>query len=502
MEEKFEHLKGLLARIDDLSSAADVLEWDQETYMPDGAGESRAHQIATLRKLAHEYFTSDEIGRLLDDLTPLVETGDPMSDEAGIVRVTRRDYDKALRLPPELVGELARSVARARQAWKVARATNDFFAFAPHLSKVVHLNIQKAEALGFDDRIYDALLDQYEPGMKTAEVERVFGSLRAELIPIVQSLADREAPDDGFLHQHYDSQKQWDFGIDVIRQIGYDFNRGRQDFSTHPFTTSFSINDVRITTRIQEDFFPAAFFSTLHETGHALYEQGISQDFERTPLADGTSLGIHESQSRLWENQIGRSLMFWQYYYPRLQSVFQDALRNVSVDQFYRAINRVQPSLIRVESDEVTYNLHIMLRFELENALMESRVQIEALPELWNDKMEEYLGIRPSTNAEGVLQDVHWSLGSFGYFPTYAIGNLMSAQIFAQAERKITGLKEQIASGQFGPLVDWLRTHIHQYGRKLQAGEILERVSGEPLNARFWLDYIKNKYQGIYGTLP
>jgi carboxypeptidase Taq len=502
MDEKFERLKSLLARIDDLSSAADVLEWDQETYMPEGASETRAHQIATLRKLAHEYFTSDEIGRLLEELLPLADNGDPLSNEAAIVRVTRRDYDKALRLPPELVGELARSVARARQAWKTARATNDFSVFAPHLGKVVELNIQKAEALGYDDRIYDALLDQFEPGMKTAEVERVFGSLRAELVPIVQALAEREAPDDAFLHMHYDRQKQWDFGVDVIRQIGYDFNRGRQDISAHPFTTSFSINDVRITTRIREDYFPSAFFSTLHEAGHALYEQGISPELERTPLADGTSLGIHESQSRLWENQIGRSRMFWEYYYPRLQSVFPDPLGNVSLDQFYRAINRVQPSLIRVESDEVTYNLHIMVRFELENLMLESKVVIKDLPEIWNDKMEEYLGIRPTSNAEGILQDVHWSLGSIGYFPTYALGNLMAAQIFAQAERSISGLKEQIASGQFAPLVDWLRTHIHQFGRKLQASEILERVSGESLDARFWLDYVRQKYQGIYGPLP
>lgn len=498
MQQKIERLKTLLARVEDLSSAAEILEWDQETYMPDGGAEARAHQIATLRKLAHEFFTDDEVGTLLDQVEDRAAAEDPLSNDSSLVRVTRRDYDKALRIPPDLVAELARAVALAKQAWKTARQSNQFDTFAPHLQNVIELNVRKAEALGYEDRIYDALLDQYEPGMRTAEVERVFSDLRRDLVPIVHALSAQKQPDDSFLHLHFDRQKQWDVGMEALGAIGYDFNRGRQDFSPHPFTTSFSITDVRITTRIQENFFPTAFFGTLHEGGHALYEQGISMELERTPLADGTSMAMHESQSRMWENLVGRSRSFWKFFYPRLQTVFPEQLRTVPLDDFYRAINRVNPSLIRVESDEVTYNLHIMLRFELENMMLEGKISVNKLPDLWNTKMVEYLGIQPDTDANGVLQDVHWSLGAIGYFPTYALGNLMSAQLFDRAKSDLPSLDDDMAGGRFEGLLGWLRTNIHQYGRKLEALEILQRVTGKSLEAQHWLDYVRQKYSEIY----
>ena len=501
MQERLDVLKTLLARVADLNAAADVLEWDQETYMPDGAAEVRGHQVATLRKLAHEFFTADEVGTLLEALAPATQALDPVSTEASLVRVARRDYEKALKIPAALVAEMAEAVARGKQAWRKARESDTYATFAPHLERLIDLNVQKAEALGYDDCLYDALLDQYEEGMKTATVEAVFADLRARLVPIVHAIAEREPPDDRVLHQPFDKQKQWDFGLEVIKDFGYDFDRGRQDLSTHPFTTSFSITDVRLTTRVDERYLPSALFGTLHECGHGLYEQGIDLGLDRTPLADGTSLAMHESQSRLWENLVGRSRAFWQRYYPRLQTFFPDQLAGVSLDAFYRGINKVEPSLIRVEADEVTYNLHVMLRFELEQAMVEGRVTVAELPDLWNEKMEEYLGLRPETDADGVLQDIHWSLGAIGYFPTYSLGNLMSAQLFDQAKQDLPDLEARIAAGQFAELLGWLRTNIHQYGRKLEALDILERVTGEGLQAGPWLDYIREKYGEIYGAL-
>lgn len=491
-------LKKHLGQVKDLESSANLLEWDQETYMPEGAAAARAHQISTLRELAHELFTSDAMGELLDKAGRQVDTTDLLDTDAAIVRVTQRDYERARKLPASLVAAFARAVSRGKNAWKTARETDTFATFAPHLQELVDLNIQKAEAYGYEDRIYDAMLDQYEPGMKTGEVESVFNALREQLVPIVQEIQAAPQPADPFLHIHYDHQKQWDFGLKVIRDFGYDFSRGRQDLSAHPFTTSFSITDVRLTTRVNEMFFPTALFGTLHEAGHGLYEQGVALELDRTPLAEGTSLGMHESQSRLWENLVGRSRPFWEHYYPQLQAVFPDQLGHVSLDQFYPALNKVSPSLIRVEADEVTYNLHIMLRFEIENALVEGNVGVNDLPELWRTKMTEYLNVTPENDADGVLQDIHWSLGVLGYFPTYALGNLMSTQLFDQAKQELPDLDEQIRQGQFGAVLQWLRTNIHQHGRKLKAGEILTRTTGAGLSSESWLAYVKQKYGEIY----
>ena len=414
------------------------------------------------------------------------------------MRIVRRDYDKARKLPPDLVARFAMAVSRAKQAWKKARAEDRFAHFEPHLRTLIDLNVEKAEAYGYEEHIYDALLDEYEPGMKTALVTELFADLRKELVPIVEEIAERPPISDVVLHQRFDRDLQWDFGMEVIKDFGYDLSRGRQDLSAHPFTTSFSITDVRITTRFSDDFLSPGLFGTLHEAGHALYEQGIDQALERTPLADGASLGIHESQSRLWENLVGRSRPFWQRYYPRLQSIFPKQLEGVSLNTFYRAVNKVEPGLIRVEADEVTYNLHIMLRFELEKALIEGRLATSDLPGVWARKMEEYLGVKPPNDADGVLQDIHWSLGAFGYFPTYALGNLMSTQIFEEAGRALGAVEEDIAEGNFADLLGWLREHIHRYGRKMDALDLLERATGEGLSAKSWLAYIRRKVDAVY----
>ncbi len=494
----FSRLRDIVAQVSDLRAAASVLSWDQETYMPPGAAESRANQLATLRRIAHERFTSDEIGVLLDELEPLAAELDPSSTEAGLVRVLRRDFDKAVKLPTDLVVAIAEAVSRGKEAWKTARKEDRFGLFAPHLERLIDLTRQKAEAYGYDDHVYDAILDEYEPGMKTAQVTEIFRALREELVPIVAAIAANEETSDAVLHQRFDHRRQWDFGLDVIRAFGYDFERGRQDLSTHPFTTTFSINDVRITTRVNEAFLNPGLFGTLHEAGHALYEQGIDLELERTLLADGTSLGMHESQSRLWENLIGRSRVFWQYYYPRLQSVFPEQLNTTSIDAFYRAINKVKPGVIRVEADEVTYNLHIMLRFELEKELLEGRLDVHDLPLAWNTRMQDYLGVVPDTDAEGVLQDIHWSLGAFGYFPTYAIGNLMSTQLYSEALSELGELESQIAEGNFADLLAWLRSKIHRHGRKRDANDLLKDITGQPLQAGSWLTYIRRKYGELY----
>jgi len=499
LNEKLEILQTKLKEIKNLHDAAALLGWDQQVYMPPGGAEARAEQLATLDTLAHERFTADEIGQLLTDLAGAGYEYD--SDEAALLRVARRDYDRARKLPATLVADMSRTFSLGQQIWTKARAENDFDQFADILTKIVDLNIQKAEALGYDDHLYDALLDEFEPEMKTAEVARVFDSLKAELVPLVQAITEQgEAVDDAFLRQPYDETAQWDFGMIPLKAIGFDLNRGRQDKSVHPFTTSFSVNDVRITTRVHTDTFPSSLFSTLHEGGHALYEQNSAPPLEGTFLAGGTSLGIHESQSRMWENILGRGREFWQYYYPQLQEFFSAQLSNVSRENFYRAINKVAPSFIRVEADEVTYNLHIFLRFELEQELVTGRLSVPDLPAAWNAKMESYLGLTPPNDALGVLQDIHWSIGALGYFPTYALGNVLSGQFFGQIRQEMPDLSEQFSRGEFEPLLTWFVDKIHRHGRKYTANELLQRVTGAPsIEAGPYLAYIKQKFTDIYG---
>ena len=383
--------------------------------------------------------------------------------------------------------------------WAKARSENRFVDFQPHLEKIVELRRQYAACFTPYDHVYDPLLDDFEPGLKTAEVQAIFKALRPQQVALIKEIGERRQVDDSFLHLGYDEQKQWDFGVEVVTRFGYDWSRGRQDKAAHPFSTNFSSSDVRITTRVLPDFLSTALFGTMHECGHALYEQGVNPAYDRHMLAGGASLGVHESQSRLWENLVGRSRPLWQCFYKRLQEFFPSQLGNVPLDTFYKGINKVAPSLVRVEADEATYNLHVMLRLELEIALMEGSLAVKDLPGAWNSRMKDYLGVVPPNDAQGVLQDVHWSSGYIGYFPTYALGNLISAQVWECIRKDIPDLDDQIRRGDFSALLGWMRRKIHVHGAKYQPQELVERVTGSKIDPAPYVRYLRTKYGEIYG---
>ncbi|MFZ5822416.1 MAG: carboxypeptidase M32 [Chloroflexota bacterium] len=499
MSEKLSTLKTLLAEVADLNAAAALLGWDQQTYMPPGGNESRGNQLATLGKISHEKFTSDEVGVLLADLEGEFSGADPDSDEARLLKVTRHKYDQATRVPAEFVAEFALVTSKAFDAWVEARGKSDFSIFRPHLEKVVELNQRFVSFFPPSDHPYDILLDQFERGMKTAEVKAIFDALRPQQVELLRAIAEKPQVDDSFLKQPFDEQKQWDFGVQVITAFGYDWQRGRQDKSAHPFTTEFGMDDVRITTRFERDNPTSSLFSTMHESGHALYELGGNPAYARSPLAGGASLAVHESQSRMWENLVGRSLPFWEHYYPEYQKLFPETLGDVDLKTFYKAINKVEPSLIRVNADEATYNMHIMLRLELEIAMIEGAVQVKDLPEVWNSKMKEYLGILPPNDAKGVLQDIHWSGGALGYFSTYALGNLISVQLWEKIVADIPDLADQIRQGKFEALLGWLRGNIHVYGSKFEPQELVQRATGSKIDPAPYVRYLQQKYGEIYG---
>ncbi len=499
MSEKLERLKTLLAEVADLNYAAALLGWDQQTYMPPGGAEARGNQLATLSRFSHDKFVSDEIGTLLDDLEKEYAGAQPDSDELRLLRLTRHNYDQQVRVPSEFVAEFAVVTSKAFEAWVEARSTSDFAIFRPHLEKVVELNQRFVSFFPPADHPYDILLDQFERGMKTAEVQAIFDELRPQQVELIQAIAARPQVEDAFLLGDYDEKKMWDFSVQIATQFGYDWERGRQDKAAHPFTTNFSINDVRITTRFEEDKPTSMLFSTMHETGHALYELGSNQAYERTPLAGGTSLAVHESQSRMWENLVGRSLPFWEYFFPKFKEAFPTQVGQVDLPSFYKAINKVEPSLIRVNADEATYNLHIMLRLELEIGMVEGNVQVKDLPEIWNAKMDEYLGVVPPNDAKGVLQDIHWSGGTLGYFSTYALGNLISVQLWKQILKDVPNLPDQIRAGKFEGLLGWLHEHIHVHGAKFEPQELVERVTGSRINPAPYVSYLREKFSEIYG---
>ncbi len=499
MSEKFEKLKKLIAEVADLNAAQAVLGWDQQTYMPPGGAEARGHQLATLGSLTHQKFTSEEIGKLIDELKTEFAAADPDSDDARYLKVLSKDYDEATKVPSEYVAKFAQLTARGHESWAKARAESDFSIFQSDLEEIVEMRKEYVSFFPPKDHPYDTLLDQFEPGMKTAEVQEIFGRMRVKQVELLKAIADAPQVDDSFMHVNYPEKQQWDFGVEVATKFGYDWQRGRQDKSVHPFTTSFGVNDVRITTRFMEDFLPSALFGTMHEAGHGLYELGVNQAYERTPLNGGASLGVHESQSRMWENLVGRSIPFWDHFYPRLQEVFPAQLGNVDVKSFYKGINKVEPSLIRVEADEATYNMHIMLRLELEIAMIEGSVDVKDLPALWNAKFEEYLGITPPNDAQGVLQDIHWSFGGLGYFSTYALGNLISVQLWEKINEAIPDLDDQIRQGKFDALLNWLRENVHTHGRKYEPQELVKKVTGSKITPEPYLRYLENKYSDIYG---
>jgi carboxypeptidase Taq len=499
MEKKLERLKILAAEIVDLSQAATVLAWDQQTNMPPGGAEARASQLAYLGKLAQERAISPEVGELLEELLPYAEQIDPDSDEARFIKVTHKGYKKATCVPVEWVVEFTKVTTMANQTWMEARQKSDFSIFKPHLEEIVRLRRQYATYFPDIEHPYDALLDDFESGMKTSDVKSIFEELRPKQVKLIKAIREKPQVDDSFLHQAFDERKQLAFGKEVITKYGYDWQRGRQDLSPHPLTIGIGVNDVRFTTRVDPNFLNPSLFGTLHECGHALYGLGHRPELERLGMAFGASLAVHESQSRLWENLVGRSLPFWQHFYPRLQELFPAQLANVPLDSFYRGINKVQSSLIRVEADEATYNLHIMLRLEIEIGLIEGRTEVKDLPEIWNERMEEYLGLTPANDAQGVLQDIHWSGGGFGYFSTYALGNLVSCQLWEVINQDIPDLPDQIRQGRFDALRAWLGEKIHQHGSKFEPQALVQRVTGSKITPEPYIRYLKTIFGGIYG---
>ncbi len=499
MEPTIQKLKQYIAEIVDIASSAGLLSWDQQVNMPPGGAEDRGDQLATLAGIAHTRVVSDELGRMLDEVQPYVATLDPESDDACFVQLVREQYERETRVSSEWVAEFARVTTLGQSAWEKAREENDFAHFQPYLEQIVELRRQYASFFAPFDHVYDPLLHEFERGMKTSEVRAIFDVLRPRQVELIRAIGARPQVDDSFLHQDFDVEHQWDFGVDVITHFGYDWQRGRQDRSAHPFTINFGQGDVRITTRVMADHMTSAMFSTFHECGHALYEQGIDRALRRSPLSTGASMAVHESQSRLWENLVGRSRAFWTFFYPKLQAHFPAQLGNVSMESFYRAINKVEPSLIRTESDEATYNLHIMLRLEIEIALMEGSLRVADLPQVWTERMQEYLGVTPPNNARGVLQDIHWSGGMIGYFPTYALGNLVSVQLWECIQRDVPDLEEQIMRGKFDDLLGWLRTNIHRHGSKFTPQTLIKKVTGEGINPQPYLRYLQTKFGDIYG---
>ncbi len=499
MTAALEALKSKMAVISGLRYAGALMGWDQETYMPEGSTAGRARAMSTISRLAHEHATSPEYGRLLEDASHEVADMPPDSDESRLIWQARREYDRAIKLPSDLVAEMREAEVTATQVWQACRPENDWQRFTPYLERILEQQRKMADLLGWEEHPYDALLDIYEPEMRTSEVRRVFNDLRERTAPLVSAIADRaDEVDDSFLHQHYDEDAQWALSLDLMERFGYDYTRGRMDRSAHPFTTTFAQDDVRVTTRVDPEFFNTCFFAAAHECGHALYNQGLPERFANTPLQGGASSGMHESQSRLWENVVGRSLPFLSAYYPRIQEAFPDQLGGVDLEQFYRAVNRSAPSLIRVEADEVTYNLHIMLRFDLEVAMFEGELGVEQLPARWNEKMEQYLGVTPDTDADGVMQDIHWPSGLYGYFPTYTLGNVISLQLYEAALRNLSDLQKQLENGNTAPLLGWMREHVHAYGRKFPPQDLLERTTGQRLSAEPYLNYLNTKFGAIY----
>ncbi len=493
-------LKARLFEIDDLNGAAALLRWDQTTYMPEGGAAARGRQLATLSRLAHERFVEAETGRLLDAAAAETAALPFDSDEASLVRVARRNWEQSVRIPAALVAEFQAHSAESYQAWTTARPANDFARVRPLLERTLALSRRMSECFPGYDHIADPLIDFSDYGMKAATVKQLFGELRARLVPIVRAITSRPLADDSCIRQHAPEPAQLAFGLEVVRRFGFDFERGRQDKTHHPFMTKFSLGDVRITTRVREDDITDALFSTLHECGHALYELGIERSYEGTPLATGTSSGVHESQSRLWENLVGRSLGFWEHFYPQLQQAFPRQLGSVPLDTFYRAVNRVERSLIRVDADEVTYNLHVMLRFDLELDLLEGKVAVKDLARVWRERFEADFGIPVPDDRNGVLQDVHWYGGGIGgAFQGYTLGNILSAQFFDCAVRANPGIPAEIRRGEFGALHGWLRENLYRHGAKFTASELTERVTGGPLRIEPYLDYLWGKYQPLYG---
>ncbi|MBI4615815.1 MAG: carboxypeptidase M32 [Planctomycetes bacterium] len=501
----YDQLVGELREGGVLESVQCLLEWDQETLMPPRGAERRAEEIALLSRIIHEKKTAPRVGELLDRAAGEKDLG---PDARANLREARRHYERARKLPADLVAEIARTRSLACEAWKAARRANDFPKFAPWLEKTFHLAREKASRLGWKDSPYDALLEEHEPGMTTARLVSLFGELRKGLVPLVKAIAgSRRRPDRNLLSGKFPAAHQEEFARRVATDLGLDFSGARLDRSAHPFCMGLTPDDVRITTRYNESDCLSALFGVIHETGHALYDQGIAPELVWTPIGQPRSLGVHESQSRLWENQVGRSRAFWSHYLPLLSERFPSLSgvaharsgRGADLDRFHFAVNQVEPSLIRTEADEVTYNLHILLRFDIERDLLAGELAVSDLPDLWRSRMASDLGVRPDTDADGVLQDIHWSIGLVAYFPTYTLGNMLAAQLHARARADIPDLEVFFARGEFRPLLDWLRDRIHRHGSRYETEELVQRAVGTRLSTAPFLDYLRAKYSPLYG---
>jgi len=493
-------LRSHLAQIDDLGRARAVLSWDERTMMPPGGAPGRAEQLATLSGLLHERLVSDDLARLLDQLRPYEETLPYDSDEASMIRITRREHQRAQRVPSELKVEMARAGSIAEHAWKEARKQSDFEVLLPHLGKIVELKRRYVECFDDAGHPYEPLLDDFEPGMTLVETERLIGALKTSIVPLATAIAERaDTVDDSCLHGRFPAATQRSLAISMLCDLPIEADLFRLDESAHPFATSFSNTDVRIATRYSEDYLAGSLFSTLHEFGHALYDSGVSAALERSALGRPASLGVHESQSRIWENFIGRSLPFWQHFYPRVQDTFPDHFGGVDLEHFHRAVNKVQRSLIRTEADEFTYNLHVILRYELEREILEGSLTLVDLPEAWKARVKSYLDLDVPSDSQGVLQDVHWAEGAFGYFPTYSFGNIIAGQIWEVLRRSLVDLDDQIARGDFSQLREWLREHVHRHGRKFTSAEMIQRLVGGPIDVDPYIRYLRAKAEELYG---
>ncbi|MEP6713338.1 MAG: carboxypeptidase M32 [Ferruginibacter sp.] len=491
----YQQYKTQLQKISDIKYASAVLQWDQETYLPPKGNEIRGRQIATLTELAHEKFTDEKFGILLNELVAKEGLADA---EKRNVEFSLYDYNKNKKLPSAFVRQMSEAVNKSFHAWIQARKENSFIVFQQPLQEIIILKKQEADLLGYEKHPYNALMNDYDRGLTVDTVDSLFASLRPQLSTLLETISTRPQVNNDFLHQHFNKEQQWEFGIRILKQMHFNFDAGRQDISEHPFTTNFNSNDVRVTTRIDENDFSNMLWSCIHEGGHALYEQGLPESEYGLPLSEYCSLSIHESQSRLWENCIGRGLPFWKHNYPLLQATFPQQLSNTTAQQFYKGINKVQPSLIRTEADELTYHFHVMIRYEIEKLLIEGSINAKDIPAYWNEHYKKYLGITVPDDKQGCLQDVHWSHGSFGYFATYSIGSLYAAQMHAAILSKNLSLNDEIAKGNLQIILQWLQQHIYPHGRYYNSEELCEKATGEKLNSQYFIDYATTKYTGIY----